>query len=132
MMVEPHCKYCGDYILKTPVRENSPAPELTNNVSDVDHKTCEEQHIKRLAASARHEAGHAISGIAHGRGVLWITIANGAPVCAFDPQKLGEWTIDAVTLTTCAGVVAGRQAWPTWAELASDPFRKFLAILLSL
>jgi hypothetical protein len=92
-------------------------PEWSNLLSITDQEIYTQRRAEFYRVMSRHEAGHAICALAHGRGVLWITIGDGRPACGYDPEQPGETTIDAVSLTTCAGVVAGGQEWPTWSEL---------------
>ena len=115
-MIEP-CT-CGRYsTMAAPSSTMAAPPEWSNLLSITDQEIYAQRRAEFYRDMSRHEAGHAICALAHGRGVLWITIGDGRPACGYDPEQPGETTIDAVSMTTCAGIVAGGQEWPTWSEL---------------
>lgn len=115
-MIEPPCA-CVALKPATPSATMSEPPEWANLLSITDGEIYARARAEFYRASARHEAGHAIAALAHGRGVLWITIGNGRPACGYDQNRIGEATVDAASITTCAGVVAGGQALPSWSDL---------------
>jgi hypothetical protein len=115
-MIEPcTCSLCSTPA--APSATMAAPPEWSNLLSITDQEIYAQRRTEFYRSMSRHEAGHAICALAHGRGVLWITIGDGRPACGYGPEQPGETTIDAVSMTTCAGVVAGGQEWPTWSEL---------------
>ncbi len=115
-MIEPPCA-CVAMTPAAPSATMAEPPEWSNLLSITDGEIYARARAEFYRASARHEAGHAIAALAHGRGVSWISIGDGRPACGYDPSRIGEATIDAASITTCAGVVAGGQALPSWSEL---------------
>lgn len=110
------CK-CADIAFSfEPHRERAADASMIARYASDPTKAPEDRAAAIFSRIARHESGHVVASLAHGKQVDYATIGNGNPHVSHKFTS-GEMTVDALALIHVAGLVAEGSPAPTWGHV---------------
>ncbi len=110
------CKCASIPFRFEPHRERADAETMIARYASDPTKTTEDRSAAIFSRIARHESGHIVASLAHGKQVDYATVGNGNPHVSHKFTS-GEMTVDALALIHVAGLVAEGSPAPTWGHV---------------